>query len=136
MYGIFPAPRTLAAGTYWIPMAQAPKHWIQSMLNEDTYVPHDVTDDVTGWSNPLSMNVPEASRVVLEPVEQPVVPLEEPDWPSDAPADVSVALFEGPGRMAEFGGEPSGGLSADLDFELMTGRAHSRPARSLTTMYS
>ena len=28
------------------------------MLNEDTYIPHDVTYDVTGWSNPLLMNVP------------------------------------------------------------------------------
>ena len=33
-------------------MAQARKHWVQSMLNEDTYIPHDVTYDVTGWSNP------------------------------------------------------------------------------------
>ena len=124
-YGRSPAPRTLAAGTYWIPMAQAPKHWIQSMLNEDTYVPHDVTYDVTGWSNPLSMNVPGGfTGSVLEPVAEPVAPLEEPDWPSDAPADVSVALFEGPGATAL---ESRGAVRWlfdrvwDLDFELMTG---------------
>ena len=60
------------AGTYWIPMAQARKHWVQSMLNEDTYIPHDVTYDVTGWSNPLLMNVPGGfSAAELEPVAEP-----------------------------------------------------------------
>ena len=32
-------PATLPAGTYWVPMAQAQKHWVQAMLNEDTYTP-------------------------------------------------------------------------------------------------
>ena len=47
----------LPAGTYWIPMAQAQKHWIQSMLNENTYVPFPYFYDVSGWSNPLLFNV-------------------------------------------------------------------------------
>jgi hypothetical protein len=68
-YGRAEAPATLPVGTYWIPLAQPAKHWIQSMLNEDTYIPHDVTYDVTGWSNPLLMNVPGGySGSVLEPV--------------------------------------------------------------------
>ena len=56
-YGDPEAERTLPAGTYWIPMAQGQKHWIQSMLHEDTYMPYKVTYDVTAWSNPLLMNV-------------------------------------------------------------------------------
>ena len=47
----------LPAGTYWITLAQAQKHWIQSMLNEETWIPFDVTFDVTAWSNPLLMNL-------------------------------------------------------------------------------
>ena len=124
-YGRSPAPRTLAAGTYWIPMEQAQKHWIQAMLNEDTYVPHDVTYDVTGWSNPLSMNVTGGfTGSALDPVSEPVAPLGEPAWPSDAPVDVSVALFEGPGATAL---ESRGAVRWlfdrvwDLDFELVTG---------------
>ena len=30
---------TIPAGAYWIPAAQAQKHWVQAMLNADTYVP-------------------------------------------------------------------------------------------------
>ncbi|HZB51467.1 MAG TPA: M14 family zinc carboxypeptidase, partial [Mycobacteriales bacterium] len=46
----------LPAGTYWVPMAQAQKHWVQAMLNEDTYTPFPYFYDVTGWSNPLLFN--------------------------------------------------------------------------------
>lgn len=56
-YGDPERAETLPAGTYWIPMAQGQKHWIQSMLNEDTYIPYKVTYDVTAWSNPLLLNV-------------------------------------------------------------------------------
>ena len=38
-------------------MAQAQKHWIQAMLHEETWIPFDVTYDVTAWSNPLLMNL-------------------------------------------------------------------------------
>ncbi len=48
-YGRAPAATTLPAGTYWIPLAQAQKHWIQAMLNEDTYVPFPYFYDVTAW---------------------------------------------------------------------------------------
>jgi hypothetical protein len=92
---------TLPAGTYWIPLAQARKHWVQAMLNEDTYIPHDVTYDVTGWSNPLLMNLPGGfSASDLEPVGEPVAPLAEPAWPFDPAGAPSVALFEGPGATA------------------------------------
>ncbi|HEY2172837.1 MAG TPA: M14 family zinc carboxypeptidase [Mycobacteriales bacterium] len=56
-YGRQPTPTTMPAGTYWIPMAQAQKHWIQAMLNEDTYVPFPYFYDVSGWSMPLLNNL-------------------------------------------------------------------------------
>jgi hypothetical protein len=52
-YGDAPRRRTLPAGTYWISLAQAQKHWVQAALNEDTYVPFPYFYDVSGWSLPL-----------------------------------------------------------------------------------
>jgi hypothetical protein len=49
---------TLPRGTYWVPMAQGQKHWVQAMLNEDTYVPFPYFYDVTAFSGPLLNNVP------------------------------------------------------------------------------
>ena len=57
-YGEPRATRTLPKGTYWVPMAQAQKHWIQAMLGEDSYVPFPYFYDVTAWSGPLLFNVP------------------------------------------------------------------------------
>jgi hypothetical protein len=39
LQGLRPRPTggPAARGTYWVPMAQAQKHWVQAMLNEDTY---------------------------------------------------------------------------------------------------
>ncbi len=56
-YGRQPQPTTMPTGTYWIPMAQAQKHWIQAMLNENTYVPFPYFYDVSGWSMPLLDNL-------------------------------------------------------------------------------
>lgn len=47
----------MPAGTYWIPMAQGQKHWVQTMLGEDTYVPFPFFYDVSGWSMPLLQDV-------------------------------------------------------------------------------
>jgi hypothetical protein len=92
---------TLPTGTYWIPMAQAQKHWIQAMLNEDTYIPHDVTYDVTGWSNPLLMNVAGGSSgLELSPQASIVPPLTEPAPPQTPAEGPTVALFQGPGSTA------------------------------------
>ncbi len=81
-YAKAPRERTLPAGTYWIPMAQPQKHWIQLMLNEDTYVPVRRTYDITGWSSPLLMNLEGGSSgAELEPSASLVPPLDEPAWP-------------------------------------------------------
>jgi hypothetical protein len=48
---------TLPKGTFWIPMAQSQKHWIQALLGEDPYVPFAYFYDVSGWSNPALMGL-------------------------------------------------------------------------------
>ena len=137
-YGRARDEHVLPAGTYWIPLAQARKHWVQSMLNEDTYIPHDVTYDVTGWSNPLLMNVPGGFTASdLDPVGVPVDPLAEPAWPFDASGAPSVAVFEGPGATAlESRGAVRWLFSEvwDLPFDTVTaarhrGRSARRPRR-------
>lgn len=45
-----PRARRLPAGTYWIPMGQPQKHWIQAAMNEDAYVPIDEAYGLTGFS--------------------------------------------------------------------------------------
>jgi hypothetical protein len=87
--------RTLSVGTYWIPMAQPQKHWIQAMLNRDTYVPVRKTYDITGWSNPLLMNLDGGSSgAKLTPAASLVPPMEEPVFGStnDVPRIGVLAL--------------------------------------------
>ncbi|WP_148570888.1 M14 family zinc carboxypeptidase [Nocardioides caldifontis] len=67
-YGRAARTQTLPKGTYWIPMAQGQKHWVQAMLNEDTYVPFPYFYDVTAFSGPLLNNVPGGyTGATLEP---------------------------------------------------------------------
>ncbi|WP_168582703.1 M14 family zinc carboxypeptidase [Gephyromycinifex aptenodytis] len=56
-YGRPAAKTTLPAGTYWVSLAQRQKHWVQTMLGENTYVPFPYFYDVSGWSAPLRANV-------------------------------------------------------------------------------
>ncbi|MFI0409682.1 M14 family zinc carboxypeptidase [Actinomadura sp. 3N508] len=78
-YGQPEAKATLPAGTYWISMAQGQKHWIQAMLNEDSYTPFPYFYDVTAWSLPLLGNVSGGSSgVVLHPKAAPVKTLPAP----------------------------------------------------------
>ncbi len=96
-YGDPELQRTLPAGTYWIPMAQGQKHWIQSMLHEDTYMPYKVTYDVTAWSNPLLMNLQGGSSgAVLDPVAEPVAPIKQDvPWAQDQ-GNRRVGLYQIP----------------------------------------
>ena len=95
---------TLPANTYWVPMAQAQKHWIQALLREDPWIPFEVTYDVTAWSNPLLMNLrggwtsqtPSASALTLVPA---VAAPAAPTLPADAPR---VGLFEIPNSSRGF----------------------------------
>lgn len=93
-YGRPAASVTLPAGTFWIPMAQAQKHWVQALLNEDTYVPFPYFYDVTAWSNPLLMNLSGGfSGRTLSPSAALVPPLAEPAWPL-SPGPARIALFQ------------------------------------------
>jgi len=78
-YGRAAGPATLPAGTYWVPMAQAQKHWVQAMLHEDTYTPFPYFYDVTAWSEPLLFNVAGGrSGAVLDPAAATTPPLPAP----------------------------------------------------------
>jgi hypothetical protein len=84
-YGDPERARTLPVGTYWIPMAQGQKHWIQSMLHEDTYMPYKLTYDVTAWSNPLLLNLYGGwSGEVLDPTADRVPAIKtDASWTED-----------------------------------------------------
>lgn len=87
-YGRAEARTTLPAGTYWISMAQGQKHWIQAMLNEDSYTPFPYFYDVTAWSLPLLGNVSGGSSgAVLRPRATPVrtLPAARPGHDGKAP---------------------------------------------------
>jgi hypothetical protein len=56
-YGFASAPGTVKRGSFWIPMNQPRKHWIQAVLHENNYVPFPYFYDTTGWSNPQLLNL-------------------------------------------------------------------------------
>jgi Zinc carboxypeptidase len=56
-YGFPSAPGTVKRGSFWIPMNQPRKHWIQAVMHEDNYVPFPYFYDTTGWSNPQLLNL-------------------------------------------------------------------------------
>ncbi len=85
-YGRAAHETVLPAGTLWVPMAQGQKHWIQAMLNEDTYVPFPYFYDVTAFSGPLLGNVP-GGRSGAELKPQAVALAEQADIAPVAPAD-------------------------------------------------
>ena len=80
-YGEDARAATLPVGTYWIPLAQAQKHWVQAMLHEESWIPYDVTYDVTAWSNPLLMNLDGGwSGEVVSPSSEAQAPVNAPIW--------------------------------------------------------
>ena len=94
-YGRAPRAARLPAGTYWVPMAQAQKHWVQAMLNEDTYTPFPYFYDVTGWSNPLLFNLRGGSSgAVLDPAAARVHPVAEPGRPRPPADPPTVGLYQ------------------------------------------
>ncbi|MFD0691355.1 M14 family zinc carboxypeptidase [Actinomadura fibrosa] len=87
-YGRPEARTTLPAGTFRISMAQGQKHWIQAMLNEDSYTPFPYFYDVTAWSMPLLGNVSGGSSgAELRPaaVPLPTLPAPRPGHEGRAP---------------------------------------------------
>ncbi len=98
---------TLPTGTYWVPMAQGQKHWVEAMLGEDSYVPFPYFYDVTAWSLPLLADVSGGrSGARLDPQAVPAAPQPEPDTPEppvDAPEigmwQMSADYTESPGWL-------------------------------------
>jgi hypothetical protein len=96
--GDAPAQRTtLPTGTYWIPLAQGQKNWIQSMLHDESWIATDLTYDVTAWSNPLLLNLRGGwSGAQIAPSAQSVPSLgavPAPTLPANVP---NIGLFEIP----------------------------------------
>lgn len=100
-YGWEPRSRRVPAGTYWIPMAQAQKHWVQAMMNEDTYPPFPYFYDITAWSNPLLFNVAGGrSGARLDPRSKPTPRVHEPR-PAQASGGTRVGVWKlGKGLVA------------------------------------
>ena len=94
-YGRSTRGQWMARGTWYVPMAQMQKHWVQAMLNEDTYTPFPYFYDVTAWSQPLLFNVRggysgERLRLRARGVDE----LADPGAPA-APADAPrIAVFQ------------------------------------------
>ena len=108
-YGRQPASTVLPTGTYWIPMAQMQKHWVQAMLNEDTYTPFPYFYDVTGWSQPLLFNVQGGySAQTLTPAAGAAPEATEPPAPPVSGLAPRVALFQTDGGTSAI--ESSGWL--------------------------
>ena len=76
-------------------MAQAQKHWVQAMLNEDTYTPFPYFYDVTGWSNPLLFNVAGGySGAALRPLAVRVLPVPAASASRPTRGRADVGLFQ------------------------------------------
>lgn len=84
-YGRPATPTVIPTGSYWIPMAQGQKHWIQTMLGADTYVPFPYFYDLSGWSMPLLQDVAGGSTGTLPRMRTaPVAPAKVPNAPLPA----------------------------------------------------
>jgi hypothetical protein len=92
-YSLKPRSKTLPAGTFWIPMAQGQKHWIQALLHERPYMPTAFTYGLSGWSSALAMNVDGGSSgTKLQPVATEVDPLPAPSAPVP-PSEPRIGLY-------------------------------------------
>ena len=135
-YGRSARAMTLPAGTYWIPMAQQQKHWIQGMLGEDTYVAFPYFYDISGWSNPLLFNVRGGrSGALLSPPAELVAQQAEPGAPvpeGDVPR-IAVLRTSGSRRLSRPDGSRTSSSRCGTFHTRASRPARSRPARSRTT---
>jgi Zinc carboxypeptidase len=110
------ATTTLPAGTYWVSMAQGTKHWIQALLNDDSYVPIRFFSDVTAWSNPLLMGV-EGGAVETRTAPAGLEPAPAPDLGSAPAAPAAAYAFrtDSTGALALIGELLRGGVAVRRD---------------------
>jgi len=115
-YGRATRRQRLRRGDYVVSMDQRQKHWVQAMLNEDTYTPFPYFYDVTAWSQPLLFNVDggysgAALRGVRTEPVQPVAAARSARAGGRAP---SIALYSMSPQFSR-GIESSGWLRFQLD---------------------
>ena len=67
-----PTATKVPKGSYWIPMAQSQKHWIQALIGEDPYVPFAYFYDVSGWSNIALMGLEAGIATAPPPAKLPI----------------------------------------------------------------
>ena len=84
---------TLPAGTLWIPLNQGTKHWINSLLEENPWIPYSYYYDVVTWSYPLQRGL--AGSGFLTTPMSPGVAMTEVNSPTygTAPAASPVYAF-------------------------------------------
>ena len=88
-------PETLPTGTFWIPMAQRQKHWIQAAMNEDTYVPITRAYGLTGFSQALLSGAATGwSGAVLHPNAKIASPMASPPAPTPTGTVPRIRIFE------------------------------------------
>ncbi|MGH2961343.1 MAG: M14 family zinc carboxypeptidase [Solirubrobacterales bacterium] len=94
-YGRRTRDRWMPPGTFYVPMAQMQKHWVQAMLNEDTYTQFPYFYDVTAWSQPLLFNVNGGySGERLRAKTSRLGELDDPGGPALPSDPPRVALFQ------------------------------------------
>jgi hypothetical protein len=85
----------MPAGTWYVPMDQMQKHWVQAMLHEDTYTPFPYFYDVTAWSQPLLFNVAGGySGRRVDVTASRAGELDDPGGPAPPADPPRVALFQ------------------------------------------
>jgi hypothetical protein len=115
-YGRAARSEVLPAGTYVVPMAQPKKHWVQAMLNEDTYTPVSYAYDITAWSQPLLFNVDGgySGRKLQDMRSAPVPAQDDPGVPAPPADPPSIELYSMSPQFSR-GIESSGWLRYLLD---------------------
>jgi hypothetical protein len=111
-----PRPVTLAAGTYWIPMEQRQKHWVQAAMNEDAYLPITAAYGLTGFSLALESGADvgwSGDRLAPDATLAPAVA--DPGPPPHPNRVPSISVFQTSGGL--YAWESTGWLRHVLDHE-------------------
>ena len=119
-----PRRRRLPAGTYWIPMAQPQKHWIQAAMNEDAYLPIDQAYGLTGFSLALESAADvgwSGQKLAADASLAPLVP--EPGPPAHGPVP-RLKVLQTSGNF--YAWESTGWLRFLLDHEWQLPYQHIR----------
>ncbi|PTL58548.1 M14 family zinc carboxypeptidase [Paraconexibacter algicola] len=87
--------KTLPAGTFWIPMAQSQKHWIQAVLGEDPFIAFPYFYDVVTWSYPLQRGLAGSGFLVENlPVGVTTTEITAPALGTTPAPDAAVYAFD------------------------------------------